>query len=134
MDRKDVVEIENTIRRFSNDIDLLNDINSIVYEKRLQGSNLLNNELIIDVNRVNSSNYIMDYFGKKLSKIGILVYPNLDDDERTTPIRFLPVGHHSNSNLHIIYNTLLHYLKDKIDISSKESKEIVEVIKFKKGE
>lgn len=54
----------------------------------------------------------------------------MDDDEKITPIRFLPVGKDSNINLHVIYNTLLYYLKDKITISSKESREIVDTIKF----
>lgn len=130
MNREDVAKIENTIKRFSNDEDVLKDINSIIYEKRLQGNKLLSNELIIDVCRIKSSNFIMDYFGRQLSKIGILVYPNMDDDEKITPIRFLPVGKDSNINLHIIYNTLLYYLKDKITISSKESREIVDTIKF----
>lgn len=130
MNREDVAKIENTIKRFSNDKDVLKDINSIIYEKRLQGNKLLSNELIIDVCRIKSSNFIMDYFGRQLSKIGILVYPNMDDDEKITPIRFLPVGKDSNINLHIIYNTLLYYLKDKITISSKESREIVDTIKF----
>lgn len=130
MNREDVEKIESTIKRFSSDLDLLKDINSIIYEKRLQGNNLLNNELIIDVNQVNSSNYIMDYFGKKLSKIGILVYPSMDDDDENIPIRFLPVGKNSNVNLHVILNTLIYYLKGKITISSKESREVVETIKF----
>ena len=130
MNREDVAKIENTIKRFSNDEDVLKDINSIIYEKRLQGNKLLSNELIIDVCRIKSSNFIMDYFGRQLSKIGILVYPNMDDDEKITPIRFLPVGKDSNINLHVIYNTLLYYLKDKISISSKESREIVDTIKF----
>lgn len=130
MNREDVLKIENSIKRFSNDLDVLKDINSIIYEKRIRGNNLLNNELIIDVCRIKSSNFIMDYFGRQLSKVGILVYPNMDDDEKITPIRFLPIGKNSSINLHIIYNTLLNYLKDKISISSKESREIVDTIKF----
>lgn len=130
MNKEDVVKIENSIKRFSNDLDALKSINSIIYKKRLQGNNLLTNSLIIDVSEIKYSNYIMDYFGRKLSKIGILVYPNIDDDENSTPIRFLPVGKDSNINLHVIYNTLLYYLKDKITISSKESREIVDTIKF----
>ena len=130
MNREDVAKIENTIKRFSNDEDVLKDINSIIYEKRLQGNKLLSNELIIDVCRIKSSNFIMNYFGRQLSKIGILVYPNMDDDEKITPIKFLPIGKGSNINLHVIYNTLLYYLKDKITISSKESREIVETIKI----
>lgn len=62
MNREDVAKIENTIKRFSNDEDVLKDINSIIYEKRLQGNKLLSNELIIDVCRIKSSNFIMDYF------------------------------------------------------------------------
>ena len=130
MNREDVAKIENTIKRFSNDEDVLKDINSIIYEKRLQGNKLLSNELIIDVCRIKSSNFIMNYFGRQLSKIGILVYPNMDDDEKITPIKFLPIGKGSNINLHVIYNTLLYYLKDKITISSKESRGIVGIIKI----
>ena len=89
--------------------------------------------MIIDVSGIDYFIQIMDYFGPELSKVGILVYPDINDEENNEPIRFLPIGKNSNINLHIIYNTLLNYLKDKISISSKESKEsreIVDTIKF----
>nr|DAS07467.1 MAG TPA: hypothetical protein [Caudoviricetes sp.] len=131
MNKEDVLKIENSIKRFSNDLDALKSINSIIYKKRLQGNNLFDNDLIIDVGRINSFIQIMDYFGPELSKVGILVYPDICDDENNEPIRFLPMGKNSNINLHVIYNTLLYYLKDKITISSEESREIVDTIKFK---
>lgn len=130
MNKEDVVKIENSIKRFSNDLDALKSINSIIYKKRLQGNNLFDNDLIIDVSGIDYFIQIMDYFGPELSKVGILVYPDINDEENNEPIRFLPVGKDSNINLHVIYNTLLYYLKDKITISSKESREIVDTIKF----
>lgn len=131
MNREDVLKIDSMIKRFSSNEDLLKDINSIIYDKKLQGNNLLSNELIIDTPTIDSCIHINDYFGEALSEVGIAICPIIDD-ELYVPIKFLPLGKGSNINLHIIYNTLLNYLKDKITISSKESREIVETIKFKK--
>ena len=35
MNKEDVVKIENSIKRFSNDLDALKSINSIIYKKKI---------------------------------------------------------------------------------------------------